>query len=600
MENGNTTTDLATAEAAASSAQHDQAQNGVAEQAVINGHEMTVAIRTNDLPPEIVHISEGFVPLARLVTRLAQLTHNQLMDKIRQVAAMPAPAPAPPSSTVSSAPGSHQKEEFDQSNESVARKVALNTAIQKMHGRWIKTLVIADWSRKSGDVSKLIDLNTHLRLMMQEYEMRLDQMINVKRDLTFARLPSPDLKTALHVLSTGDGSFFPDPMTSEEIAKWTQDINTLLTIRLNVDDYDNIPIHFRNFTIENGRVTFKVAGEFEVELTIADEDPATQFWFVDFRFDYSPAPQEVSPVLRNFLEAMVNSALAAENLTGCYKFLHEFVLTHKIGEIKRQAFEMSKSSWTNSLKVEPLDRALAIRYWPKRLGPNNSKHWVIIAVDSRRTHSKWVNPKVTSNLKVTWYINGRAAADEHIPIDTVNVSTETLMKLVIGKHIELILKSMYKKLMENTRYSSRKSRLGISIDQNDPSKSYLQMQCSGRETITVYIEPTTGEFKLDSHSKESLQAETKLNNLANPAADGGQALDGIRFLFVNEELSRKSAGTGWICFKNRLLPDDVKSVLKIRDQTFWSFCMQRKEMLPSWLVICVCRAAGDEFYMCKV
>lgn len=215
MENGNTT-DLAGSQSRVDmAALKEQAQEVVAaEQTAMNtngnGHQITIPIRSNDLPPEIVHISEGFIPLSKLITRLAQLTHNQLVDKIRQVAAMPMPAAAPPSANGASALGASQKEEFDQSNESVARKVALNSAIQKMHGRWIKTLVIADWSRKSKDVSKLIDLNTHLCLLMQEYELRLDQMINVKRDLSFARLPSPDIKTALHVLSTGDGSFFPD------------------------------------------------------------------------------------------------------------------------------------------------------------------------------------------------------------------------------------------------------------------------------------------------------------------------------------------------------------------------------------------------------
>ncbi|KAL2889795.1 Mediator of RNA polymerase II transcription subunit 14 [Ceratocystis lukuohia] len=590
----------------------DQAQDVVRESLAensSNNNTMTLPLRGNDLPPEIMHISDGCIPLSKIITRLAQLCHNQLSDKIRQIALMPMPTPQQPSivngQVHSSALG--QKEEFDQSNESVARKVALNQAIQKMHGKWVKTLVIADWSRRSQDVSKLIDLKSHLGQVMTEYELRLDQMINVKRDLTFARLPSPDLKTALHVLSTGDGSYLPDfqfiepePMTNQEMMKWIENVNTLLTIRLSLDDYDNIPVHFHDYTIRDGRVVFSVEGEFEVELTIADEDPAQQFWFVDFRFKFSPAPSEISLSLRMYLETMVNNAIAKDNLTGCYNFLHEFVLTHKINEMKRQAIELSKTSWGGVLSIETLDRAFSAQYWPNRPGPNGSKHWIIVAVDGKKKKTGWVNPKTTSNLVATWFRDGKPVKGDKVLFDTVNLSMEQLVVTVVSRHMEYIFMSIYNNLATNHIYSSREAHLSVAIDPEYPAKSSLTMQCSHEESITVIVEPTTGEFKLKSHSKASHQAELKLNKMVHPAQEGGTIMSGIRWTFLVEEMFRKSNGTGWKCLTNPLPIDDIRGVLKIRETSFWFFGLRRTEMAPSWIILCVLRAKGDEWYLCNV
>lgn len=159
--------------------------------------------RMNDLPDEIVHITEGFVPLSLLLTRLAQTTHNQLQDKIAELAKMPLPAAAVNGNSAHAVTD-------DTSNENMRKKATLLNFAQEMHGRWVKALVIAEWSRKAEMVSKLIDLKWHIDQQRILYDSMLDQIVHVKRDLTFARMPSPDLKTALQVLSTGSAPWMPD------------------------------------------------------------------------------------------------------------------------------------------------------------------------------------------------------------------------------------------------------------------------------------------------------------------------------------------------------------------------------------------------------
>lgn len=157
----------------------------------------------NDLPEEIVHITHGFVPLSLLLTRLAQVTHNSLQDKMAELAKMPLPATAV---NGNSAAGGLD----DSSSENLRKKGNLASFAQDLHGKWLKALVITEWSRKSEMVSKLIDLKFHIDQQRILYDASLDNIVNVKRDLTFARMPSPDLKTALQVLSTGKAPWMPD------------------------------------------------------------------------------------------------------------------------------------------------------------------------------------------------------------------------------------------------------------------------------------------------------------------------------------------------------------------------------------------------------
>lgn len=164
--------------------------------------------RMNDLPDEIVHITQGFIPLSALLTRLAQSTHNSLQDAIIEIAKMPVPAAAMNGNVA------HSSTSDDSSAENIRKKAALLNFAQDHHAKWVKALVITEWSRKTDKVSKLIDLKFHIDQQRMLYDAAVDNMVNLKRDLTYARMPSPDLKTALQILSTGSAPWMPDVSTS--------------------------------------------------------------------------------------------------------------------------------------------------------------------------------------------------------------------------------------------------------------------------------------------------------------------------------------------------------------------------------------------------
>ncbi|MBE3045477.1 hypothetical protein IMZ48_23610 [Candidatus Bathyarchaeota archaeon] len=170
--------------------------------------------RMNDLPDEIVHIAEGYIPLSKILSRLSQQTHNAIQDKVQQLARMPLP-PAPASTNGNTSTPGKEREEFDNSQESLAKRVNLLEFTQTIHGKWVKAGVITQWCKKSELVTKLIDLKTHINEQLLHYDMRLDQVIELRRNLTFARVPSPDLRTALQVLSCGNADWMPDVRPSD-------------------------------------------------------------------------------------------------------------------------------------------------------------------------------------------------------------------------------------------------------------------------------------------------------------------------------------------------------------------------------------------------
>ncbi|KAK0383265.1 hypothetical protein NLU13_9178 [Sarocladium strictum] len=535
------------------------------------------------LPDEIEHITAGLIPLSRILTRLAQVTHNALQERIVELGQMPLPTP-----------------DGSSSPENVAKKLALLNFAHESHSKWVKALVIADWSRKINQVRKLIDLNNHLNKKQILYRQALDGIGFVKRDLTFARMPSPDFKTALQVLSTGKGSWMPDmfyieppALTRAEQLKWIGELNTLLSLRLNLEDFDSIPPAFKKYDIASGRVTFKVPQEFEVDLTIADEDVSKQFWFIDFRFSFSPAAANLPDNLRSYLESCVNEALRQDGLAGCYQFLHEFVLTYKINELKRQAHLLNRNFWTGNLKVEPLHRALAIQYWINRGPSGRPKSWILIAVESGKGEGV---SAMSSSLVARWYRDNKEVLSTIVPLDQAQLSAENLLRDVVSMHIEHILTSIHDKLAAVARFQKKEATLSLQISRTDPGASSLTMQVSYNKEATLLIEPATGSFSVKPHSRFTLQQEYQLNNSSGQAQDGANCLETVRCTLIEDEINRKGSQMGWSIHKLPLTVEQLRSITGLRDWTR-TICLQRDGWQPHWYIVVFLGMSGDAWWL---
>lgn len=562
------------------------------------------ASRMNDLPDEIQHITQGFVPLGILVSRLAQTTHNALQERISALARIQVPGAAPAVNGNTAHAGSLPD---DVSPDNLAKKTQLLNFIQATHARWVKALVIAAWSRKAEPVSKLIDLYNCINTQKHLYEMGLDSLINVKRDLVYARLPNPDLKTALQVLATGDTTWMPDlgyieppPISPKEQLQWIEELNTLLSLRLNLEDHDKVPYHFQDCSIESGRVTFRVPGEFEVDLTIADENPESQYWFVDFRFLFEPAPAELSAASRAYLERRLDEeVLPTEGLQGCYNLLHEFVLTHKITEYWRQAFELSTGQWVDTLKIERLNRAMAIQYWLNRYPAEGPKSWIIVGVHSGKTPGAPPSPSSTSHLTLRWFRDNKEVKDVAFTFDETTISTEGLLKKVIGKHIEHILGTMHSKLKAKGRFMRREASLELTISEDEPVETALKVQLGHNEIVTVKVSPTTGFLAMMPLTNLTVNGEKRLNHARDAIEDGPDCLELVRCHYMADAMSRRGKSLGWYPCKAPLKADEVKNILNTRER-FQPFWYRRHGWEKQWYLLMSLSLNGDRWVLVEV
>lgn len=365
-------------------------------------------------------------------------------------------------------------------------------------------------------------------------------------------------------------------------------------------EYDNIPLQFKDYTIKSGRVTFRVAGEFEVDLTIADEDPDAQFWFIDFRFLFLSSISQISPRLVLQIENRINAALLKDGLLGCYKLLHEMVLTHKISEFRRQAVELARGKWIDGLKVEPLNRSLSIQYWVDRYGKDGPKSWIILGVHSGRRKDGRYDPRATSRLSIRWFRDSKEVKDTDISFDTVNISAQSLLKTVIAKHVDHILTSIYDTMQPKPIFATREADLSLSTSSDEPAESHLKVQLTSNELMTVSIEPITGRFIFNPTSPMISQIEYRLNSMSQaPATDAWRYLENLRCSSISEDFANHGLSVGWIKGRGpEIKTDELKPVLpKDTVQIAW---FRRPSWSKDWYALLTLGMYGERWWLLEM
>lgn len=383
-------------------------------------------------------------------------------------------------------------------------------------------------------------------------------------------------------------------MPPRDLHKTLQRINTLLSIRLNV--YERIPTPFRDFKIASGRATFKVKNKFKVDLAIADEDPKSQFYFLDLRFLFSPVnPAVPLSRLRDDLEGKLNAILKAEGLDGCYKFLHNLVLTHKLSILRNQAYEMARGPWSDQLKVEAIHRSLVVQYWLQRPG---SKNWIEIGIkrgknkDSRELELGQDNPEIA----LRWFRAGKEIKDTTVDLGLDSLSLTGILRRIIGMHTAYILKETAAKLREESLYRERLLKLKQSYPTTEPNNISLLIQLTRSKAIKISQEPITGQFAILPASQPNSAAERELNSLASPAADASGRIATLRCITAREEFEVCARKTSWEVVRS--LNVDRESVQRFFPRTTLRIAFFRKQSWePNWVLAMTTSLKGDAVWI---
>ncbi|KAK4240010.1 glucose-6-phosphate dehydrogenase [Achaetomium macrosporum] len=568
----------------------------------------------NKFPMEddLHHITTDIMPLGLLLTRLAEFSQAKLQEHIMELASKPLPqvlANGIANGTTNGVANVHNAPTEDTSSESLEKKTMLLNFIKDLHSRWVKALVITEWARNADEVGKLIDIRSHLAEKLQLYQKTFWTLVQVKREVAFARVQSPDLKTALEILSNGEVHWMPDfgyleePLAAKDKLHWIHEIEIHLHVRLQLDEYDKMPEPFKQYTVDNGRVTFAVPGEFEVDLTIASDDSSKQFWFLDYRPLYSPAPSEVPDDARLFLERQVNNALAADGLMGCYRYLHEYTLTAKIAEFRRQALELSRTGlWIDNLKIERLDRGLAIQYWLNCQHSRPSQSWILLGVHGGKGSDGLQDSP--SHLMLSWFRDDKEVKDADIRFDVDNISTEKLLMTVISRHIEDLLSPIYRTLLAKRRYAGKHGRLALDL-KGEPQDFRLVMQLAGEVDATVRVSPWTGDFLFSPHYAAVSEVQRRFRTLANPAKDGPNVLEQLRWSYTVYHLRSLPRHVDWSVLRASPVPsDEVKNMVYQQSppprEAFYAVWVRHTKWDPHWFAMLSLSLAGDSWMLVEI
>lgn len=365
---------------------------------------------------------------------------------------------------------------------------------------------------------------------------------------------------------------------------------------MNLHEYDALPFYFKNYSISSGRVTFKVPGEFDVDLAIASEDPETQFWFIDLRFTFSPTPADMDPTLRFQIEQKINEVLLQDGLSGCYKYLHEIVLTRKILETRRQAMDLARGRWIEGLRIEQLNRTLSIQYWVDRYvkGP---KSWILLGVHSGKSKAGRDSSKNTSQLSIRWFRDGKEVKDADIPFNATEISAEALLKSVVAKHVNHILTTIHDQLQSKPIFAQSTSSLTILPSSTEPAESVLKVQLTSSVLITIKIEPISGRFIIGPASPRIAETEYKINlNSQDPTTDAHHYIDLLRCTSLTEEIQRHATSVGWQrTIGPKFRPELLKALLpKDTIQTAW---FSRPGWLLNWHLAISLGTSGEKWWL---
>src|SRR5262245_51907948 len=125
----------------------------------------------------------------------------------------------------------------------------------------------------------------------------------------------------------------PEPISSDKALKLLRYMNTSLSIRLTV--HENLPHHLQQWRVESGRATFVANDDFEFDVVSFVEDTSDQWHFIDLRLLFTPAPSvAVKSHFMHQLKFTLDGILASDGLSGCFDYLHNFILTHKINLLR--------------------------------------------------------------------------------------------------------------------------------------------------------------------------------------------------------------------------------------------------------------------------
>uniref|UniRef100_A0A4W5NYR5 Mediator of RNA polymerase II transcription subunit 14 n=1 Tax=Hucho hucho TaxID=62062 RepID=A0A4W5NYR5_9TELE len=267
---------------------------------------------------------------------------------------------------------------------------------------FVRLLALVKWASNAGKVEKCAMISSFLDQQAFLFVDTADRLASLARDaLVHARLPSFAIPFAIDVLTTGsyprlptcirDKIIPPDPITKVEKQTTLNQLNQILRHRLVTTD---LPPQLANLTVANGRVKFRVEGEFEATLTVMGDDPDIPWRLLKLEIlvedkETGDGRALVHSMQVNFIHELVQSRLFADEkpLQDMYSCLHSFCLSLQLEVLHSQTLMLVRERWGDLVQVERYmpAKCLTLAVWNQQvLGRKTgtaSVHKVTIKID---------------------------------------------------------------------------------------------------------------------------------------------------------------------------------------------------------------------------
>lgn len=451
-------------------------------------------------PPKLPHVTDNVIPLSNILRFYTQESYKQLSRVIENLA-------------------------ITRTTESdVTRKRKFLEVIILLRQDFLKIYTLIKWAQNSKDVGKLIDILNHLR-QQEAFFQHLAMGLNEMNHFLAAKLPNPDIPTALDVLTRGrpqlpSYNFLAKPkVSSEKILQVLHDLNLALTARMALTE--DMPKRFQgNYEVKDGRVIFTVPNEFQVSVTAGndliaetDEDYVkSPYYFIDFAFMFGINPdtsfisQGDSRVVTALpklslrkLETIANQVLLKLSLPGLYDLLHQYSIYYKLYLISRQLKDLSlNSKWRKNIQFQYKPSLIIINYWCKLYLSTGWKLFIEIGIDKQY------------NLNFRWFKNGKYVTEERseavigsgVTDDLGDLSVDSILNLVINKHSKMFISRIYDEL------SAVLPRDAVSVI----NSFQLLIELNSQKSVVLAINPLSGLFYFLEPSSIEMHYEAKINS----------------------------------------------------------------------------------------
>ena len=416
------------------------------------------------------------VPLSEIIMRLTSHLNKELHEILETLSSLP----------------------------DLAKKRKLLEYLRVTRERICRLFVLVQWARWAKDMKIASDVRFYLSGQRHCFLNSVRSIEAMHRQLSFARIRSPDITTALSVLSRGFDTGFPEQnvlpyksvpkLKANVILDVLNQLERLLHVRLSL--YEILPFPWRKYSVHDGRVRF-TGSNWWVDLAISE---AFGRWvFISFHTE-----EKLGKEVHDMLENMCNEILSRhENskqelldgngstapLVELYNLLHRFSLSRVLESLNCELLKLKRHVLLDSIQVKqsPERDKLECFYWsgnssispsPERGGFNK----IVFGMDSTANSpildtilGKRITTKYDhSKLIVQWYM-----APDKVQILPFN-SAKAVIEDIVRRHCAHLL-----------------TELAISIPEHKLSESnsqpVLSFQIMGTP-FRISVDPLSGRY----------------------------------------------------------------------------------------------------------